>query len=305
MLGGAPLTPAAFADSTLRQYMQLYQKFRWKALMVHYITSSPTSSNGDIMIYRGKNRNSVFLNQTSSMLLPVVISDPDTVMGPQWTNHSAAMRVTGTWKSTDYGMTSDPDHYAEGELFLLGKLSSTDSPGYILFDYVVEFADLQVSPRLLTLPLPRALYHQMNQTLTATAVTASTTAYTIGLGTNISGSVSSNPAGCVSGDVYKLIVDLTNSDVASWVNVGPTNLFVIETVGGVSAADTSLTLRDGTTLYAVFGGNSRWYYFASSEGAYTGADSLAFGVTGTITFNLQVWVSLIGSVSTVNLNPNY
>ena len=169
--GGTPLCPAAFGDTAIRQYMQMYQKFKWRRLIAHYITSSPTSSTGDVMFYRQKNRNSVFLNQTSSQLLPFVMSDEDTIIGPQWTNHSCDLSITPEWRSTDYGMNSDLNEYAAGDLFLLSKTNSTDSPGYVIFDYVIEFRDLQISPRLLTLPIPRIQWYQTNLGITATAVT--------------------------------------------------------------------------------------------------------------------------------------
>lgn len=304
MVGGTPLTPAAFADSTVRQYMQMFQKYRWTGLVVHYITSSPTSANGDVMFYHGKNRDSVFLSQTSTMLLPMVISDPDTVIGPQWTNHSTRMSVQGTWKSTDYGMTSDLNAYADGEVFLLSKTSTTDSPGYIIFDYQIEFAELQITPRLLSLPLPRIQYSQTNLGLTATAVTTTTQAYASVTGNNISGTTSVIPTSCTAGDVYKVILDVTNSVVGSWVNVGSTNVWKIEN-STVAAADSAISLVDGTTIYAVYGADNKFYFYANAVCAYTGGENITFGVTGTITYNLQCWLSLIGTLNSTNLSPNY
>jgi len=198
MVGGTPLTPAAFSDSVLRSYMQMYQKFRWRKLIAHYITSSPTSANGDIMFYLQKDRNSVFLNQTSPQLLPFVMSDENTTMGPQWTNHSAELTLKEDWKLTDYGMHADPDDYAAGDLFLLSKTTTVDSPGYVIFDYVVEFAQLQVSPRLLTLPIPRAQWSQTNVGLTTTAVTASDMWRGTITGNNLSGTAAQLPTGCTN-----------------------------------------------------------------------------------------------------------
>ncbi len=103
LCGGTPLTPAAFADSVIANYQRMYMKFRFHSVVVHYITSSPTSANGDVMFYYSKDRSSVFLNQTSNQLLPFVFTDQNTVLGPQWTNHSAKFLVSGGWKLTDYG----------------------------------------------------------------------------------------------------------------------------------------------------------------------------------------------------------
>lgn len=298
--GGTPLTPAAFSDSSLRQYMQMYQRFRWRKLVAHYITSSPTSANGDVMFYHQKNRNSVFLSQTSSQLLPFVMSDSDTVIGPQWTNHSTDLTLQSNWKSTDYGMSSVVDDFAEGDLFLLSKTSTTDSPGYVIIDFVVEFRDLQISPRLLSLPLPRAQWAQCNVGLTAVAVTADTGLNAVIKGNNLSGTTSALPTGCVNGDIYKVIFDVTNSVSGSWTNGTPANPLHSEEQGGYVA----VTIVDGTTCYAVYNG-SAFNFYSTVEAAFTNGAGLNFGAASTITFNYQVWLSLVGTVSSTNLSPNF
>ncbi len=304
MVGGTPLTPAAFVDSKIRSYLQLYQKYRWIRCAVHYITSSATSSTGDVMFYHGKNRNSVFLNQTSNLLLPFVMSDPDTIMGPQWTNHSALLTIESDWKSTDYGMDANPNDYSEGEVFLLSKTTTTDSPGYVLMDYEIEFADEQVAPRLLTLPISRIQYSQVNVGRSAAAVTSGNEFLALTLGNNIGGTTSVIPSGAVIGDVYKVIVDLTNSTVASWVATTASNLLLLA-VGPTTT--NAVTLSDGFTCYAVYGGSGTGFqFYPNPESAYVAsAGYFQFGVTATVTFNLQCWFSYIGQVGTNNFVSNY
>jgi hypothetical protein len=300
LCGGTPLTPAAFSDSTLRQYMQMYQKFKWISLVVHYITSSPTSSSGDVMFYHQKNRNSVFLNQTSTQLLPFVMSDEDTVLGPQWTNHSARLHMTTRPLSTDYGMTANSDDYADGEIFLLSKTGTTDSPGYVIFDYVVSFTELQISPRLLSLPLPRAQWSQTNFVLTSQSYSAGTQiALTVG-GNNLSGSAAVVPSGAANGDIYKIILDITNSSSASWTNITAATGFRVTEAGG----SVVVPFVDGTTFYAIYNGTD-FRPFATAEASYASGSQVASNVTATVTYNLQCWLSLIGTVSATNLNPNF
>jgi len=301
LVGGTPLAPAAFADSTIRQYLQLYQKYRWKGIRAYYITSSPTSSSGDVMFYHGKNRSSVFLNQTSNTLLPMVISDPDTVLGPQWVNHVADLHVQGTWKSTDYGMSDNVDSFSEGELFLLSKTDSTESPGYVMFDYVIEFAELQLSPRLLTLPLPRAQYNNVNIGLTTTAVAAGNNIFCIVKGNGLSGSASALPTGYTPGDVYKLIIDVTNSNPVSWTNSTVANLIDFKTAGTYS----TFTIVDGVTIYAVVDNTGVVMLCENPTQAFAGTSTLVYGITATVTYNLQCWMSLIGTINAANVTPNY
>jgi hypothetical protein len=299
--GGTPLTPAAFVDSKIRSYLQLYQKYRWRRCVVHYITSSPTSSTGDVMFYHGKNRDSVFLNQTSSLLLPFVMSDPDSVIGPQWTNHSAELKLQGTWKSCDYGMTDSLNDYADGEVFLLSKTTTTDSPGYVLMDYEIEFSEEQISPRLLSLPLSRIQYNNVNLSVNGAIGFGNVVFLGAATGNNLSGSQSSYPTGTTVGDIFKVILDVTNSVPGSWVNANTTNLFRLN-FGQTTAP---LTVSDGMTLYGVVGFDNNVRLYANSSSAYTGGDPIEWGVTATIVANLQCWVSYVGSESTINLIPNF
>lgn len=299
-VGGTPLTPAAFSDSSLRQYMQMYQKFKWKRLVVHYITSSPTSANGDVMFYYGKNRASVFINQTSNQLLPLVMSDPNTIIGPQWTNHSAEMDITSDWKSTDYGMTQNVDDDAAGELFLLSKTSTTDSPGYVVFDYEIEFKDRQITPRLLSLPIPRIQYNQANIGKVLGAVSSGNPVFLTNLGTNISSTPSTLPAGFSPGDIYKIIVDLTNSNSSSWVAITPAQL--MHSVGGFNV---NLSLQDGTTLYLAVGNIGNLKLYTTLDNAVTDTGAILYNVTASVQWALQVWMSLVTNVDATNYNPNY
>lgn len=304
VVGGTPLTPAAFSDSTLRQYLQMYQKFKWRKLIVHYITSSPTSANGDIVFYHQKNRDSVFLSQTSPQFLPFIMSDGDTVLGPQWTNHSAELTIRGNWLSTDYGMSSVLDDFAEGDIFLLSHTTTTDSPGYVIFDYDVEFDELQISPRLNSLPITRAQW--FNTSLGGTITGTTGNIVTFGLqGNNLSGNAAASPTGLALGDVYKIIFDLTNSP--GYASIPGVASFVIPIGGGTYS---TVPVVDGTTCYAVVDntvGSPRWVFFPNVESAVSnGAGFLGYSANvGAVTLSIQVWMSLVTTLGTTNMNPNY
>jgi len=304
LVGGTPLTPVSFGDSIVRQYMQMYQKYRRKRCIVHYITSSSTASTGDVLFYHSKNRDSVFLNQTSAQFLPFVISDPDTVLGPQWVNHSADLTVQGSWKSTDYGMSDAPNDYSDGDVFLLSKTSTTDSPGYVVFDYEIEFAEMQITPRLLALPLPRAQW--FNTTIGANGnVTAGNPVYYSIAGNNISGTAATAPTGITAGDIYKVILDITNS-TGTYTGGSYTNstFAAVKSNGG----NNSLVLVDGSTIYATYNADATFLLWPSATAAYAaGNDYLVYNtsITAVTTVRLTCWLSLVGSISNLNINPNF
>jgi hypothetical protein len=301
MVGGAPLTPASFVDSNIRMYMNMYNQFRFVSFTVHYITSSPTSANGDIMFYYGKNRESVFLDQTSANLLPFVISDPNTVLGPQWQNASAKFTCSGKWKSTDYGMDAQIGEYADGELFLLSKTTSNESPGYVLFDYVIEFREKSISPRLLTLPVTRALWNQCSFNLSGATTTNGTVFNLVVGGNNISGAPSVLPPGTQSGDIFKIILDYSNSVGA----LNPSFVLVPFSQHLGNATATSVTLQNGSTFYASVGTNNLLTLFFTAAGAYSNSNPLVASGTGNVTVTLQFWMSYVGASSAVNVNPNF
>lgn len=295
MIGGCPLSPTAFADSLLRQYAQMYNKFRFLSFTVHFVTSSPTSTNGDVMFYYAKNRESPFLNQTSTNLLPFVMSDPNAVIGPQWQNISATFSVDSEWKSLDYGMNDSPKEYAAGELFLLCKTSNTESPGYVIFDYTIEFGEKSIQPRLLSLPITREIYSQLAVQPTAALVVNTPYGLRAG-GLNISGATSTYPVGQADGDIYKVIIDLSNSTVGAFGTSITTSLYGHE-VGGSTG---QIVMSDGFICYAVYNANTDAYYFyLNSASAYAGSPNRIFWASGTAaaSLTLQIWLSYVGSTS--------
>lgn len=302
LAGGAPLTPAAFVDSCLRQYQQMYNKFRFRQFRAHYITSSPTSASGDIMFYYGKNRESVFLNQTSSNLLPFVISDPNTKIGPQWQNLSCDFSVTGDWKSTDYGIDTDIGEYADGEIFLLTKTNTVDAPGYVMFDYAVEFSEMSTIPRLLTLPVTKALWNQLGLNINQTTVTDATWNASLGGSANLSGTLSVLPTGTVAGDIFKVIIDRTNS------TAGPNsvNVFTSLIQGSPGQSSTSIVMSDGMTVYATYAGNQIWVFYPNAASAKAATHPLTASNAGVISASvLQIWASYIGSNAAAAITPNF
>jgi hypothetical protein len=261
------------------------------------------------MFYYGKDRSSVFLNQTSTQLLGFVLSDKNTIIGPQWMNHSARLTTSGEWKLTDYGMHDGIAEYADGELFLLSKTSTSDSPGYVLFDYVVEFAEHQLQPRLLEFPIPRCQYWQTNLGLAAVAPGLATPVNSVNaltiLGNNISGSAAAAPASLAVGDVYKVILDVTNSNTAAWVLAAVNDLFSVRI--DAASSGLKLTVVDGMTLYAVVNNLSNFDLFTTCTAAFAEAQAtnVVYARAGVLTFNLQCWISYVGSVGVKNLVPNY
>lgn len=294
---GAPLTPVSFVDSILRQYGAMYNYFRWRKLTVHYVTTSPTSTAGSVMLYYNKDRASTFINQTSPNLMPFVLSDPHTTIGPQWQNFTVVLETDSEWKRLDYGLTDDSTHYAAGEVFLLSKTAaSTDSPGMLLMEYEIEFKDENLTPRLLLWPQPTINFVPYTFAIpTATAGNAVT--MQLG-GTPVMGS---NTNLVQPGGIYKVIIDVSNSDFTGTTPaLNANNLWKYPAGTGTYNA----SLVDGSTLYAV-NGPANVQFFTTLADAYVNNSPVQWQTTITAsTGRLFTWFSLLGYVGNSSINPN-
>jgi hypothetical protein len=301
LIGGMPLTPACLPSSILRNYVQMYNKFKINAVNVHYITSSATIQTGDIMFYYEKDRMSPCIDFTNSSFLPFVLSDPHTVIGPQWTNHTLSIRPKDGFNSTNYGLNTDLNEDTCGSVFLFSKTSSANSPGYIVIDYDITFQELSVNPRAGILPVSRAQWNYLTLGMTAQAVTGASVFYTAILGVNPDGSSSLAPTGTAVGDIFKGIACVTNSTVsgtnATWTNVTAANLLTLnQGLSGSGAVTTAIPLDDGFTCYLVYT-NQGVVAYSTLDNAITNTNPLLMGVSATVTFRLCFMISLVFSNS--------
>ncbi len=295
LIGGMPITPAVLASSALRAYTQSYANFKVNGLIVHYITSSPTSQAGDVLFYYERARANPGPDFSNSNFLPFVLSDPKTVIGPQWTNHSAVITPAQDWKSTAYGIQQDIDEDCAGAIYMFSKTNSANSPGYIIFDYDISFTELSVNPRAGVLPVSRGQFYQTALGITGVAVTAGTTAYSqwVVQGLAINGSAAQNPTGLAAGDVYKCVVSATASNILN----APVNCTLANILRYAADTNTGVTIDDGFTFYVYYLGSTGQFRACSTFlTAESRTDTFVAGVTATVTFSLCVNMHLVGSV---------
>lgn len=286
-LCGMPLTPAAMSSTTMGQYCRMYSDFKLNVVAVHYITTAPTSSAGEVVVYFHKNRSDPNPNFSSTSFLPFLMSDSTTVMGPQWTNHTALYRPDPCWYPTTY-LDADMTVSSPGEVWLYSKSPATVSPGFILMDYDIEFRGHQINPRATLFPIPRMQYTQVNLGYASIAVVAGTTQSSGQLiGNTIAGAASALPSGLVVGDVYRAVLNLSASVLAT---VDATNLWRIP------GTSTNITVTDGFTFYIRCVDTTTLLFSPNFQDAITSsANGYLAGVTGTIGYQLQVWMALVGS----------
>jgi len=284
---GMPLTPVAMSSTALKQFLNLYAYYKVNVLVAHYITSAPTSSNGDVLLYFQKSHADPMVNWGSSNFLPFVMSDDSSIIGPQWTNQSSMYRPEPVWIKTDYLTGDSLGDEAIGDLFLFSKTSSTSSAGYVILDYEIEFRDLQLNIKNTLFPVVRAQWTNVAVgTASVVAVTGSTEFAVSTYGNNLDGSVSAFPYSAAIGDVYKCFIDIKSSSLTT---VTAANLLVY----GVNV--NTLTVTNGFTCYVVIANSSTLVFYPTYQAAMATTNPFFYGVTATIAFTLQTWLSLVGS----------
>jgi len=310
LIGGMPVTPSVLPSSILRSYVQTYAYFKFNRIAFHYITSSPTSQAGDILFYYERDRKSPCCDWTNSSFLPYVLSDDLTVIGPQWTNHTALIKPVPEWKTTNFAMNADLDEDSLGTIMMFSKTNATNSPGYILVDYDISFKSLSVNPRAGALPLSRGQLNPISFGLSGSAVTAGSNTVT-GLtvrGVGLDNASTAMPNGASSGDIYKVIISATASTTLNTFTACTLSNLVV----GPNAIDVAVAIDDGFTAYLSYGDSTSGggdvptiSLYPTLENAISGTKPYLFGVTGTITFALIGHIELVYNNSGSLLQSSY
>lgn len=281
IIGAMPITPAVLPSSILRNYCQMFNKFKVNSVTVHYITSSPTSQAGDVLFYYEKDRFAPMCDYSNSSFLPYVLSDPHTVIGPQWTNHSVVLKPSKDWKSTLYGNQTDINEDAEGSIFFFSKTNAANSPGYLLIDYDFQFKELSVNPRAGTLPIARGQSTFVCMNNVSDPVLGSNAQFTITTGKTVANLTSALPSGAIPGDIYKCIFQVTASTQvnAAWSGTPALTTSTMLRYGG---QDRNITFDDGFTVYAkITTSTNIIVLYPDLEAAVTGTDAIEWQTSST------------------------
>jgi hypothetical protein len=308
---GIGMSPIALNASGLRGFFQTYQKFKWNKANAHYITSSPTSLSGDILLVYHANHGGPKVDHSSSNFLSYALSTDSALIGPQWTNHSVAL-IEGKheWFDTDVLNSEDVQHQADGELLVYTKNttngSAPDSPGYLLVDYDISFQGRMLNPRILTLPsalfkwFPTGCFTPATYTAAdqVTAQFTSTNSY--------SGVAIGLPSGTTNGDVFQIVLDTTAIGNSGGLPLATAWSYALNYTGtGATSAPllASYPITNGMTIYAATAGTSA-VFFPSYTAAMSGNPLrwTSSSAAGQLTF--PVTMCCVGSSSAVFLQAS-
>lgn len=286
LVAGFPVTPVAFASSALQTYTRIYSKFKFNKLRVIYVTSSATSSSGDILICYNENRTDPMINYNSATFLNVVLSDPSTMLGIQWENNiqPIALRRNTQPKLISTGLQNDLDDTAQGEVLMFSRTPGTDSPGYFLIDYDVTFYELGLNPRLTSLSLVKPLYTPAQFIIASGSVNGKQIASLSGtrfIGGNTS-TCTALSSYATTGDIYKLVLAVSDAGYSAWTTATgttPTTATLFQHI--IDSNIVAFSIVDGFTCYIVCSTSNSCSFYPSYTAATAASNFLAAGQTYT------------------------
>lgn len=315
LVGGSPLIPHAIVASSMRSLASMYSEFTVHGFTFHYITSSPTNASGDVMFYINKDRGAALLDTSNANFMSIVLSDPNTVMGPLWQNNSATYRPIFKTYTTSI-LNDEPLHNeGPGEVFIYAKQdksSALGSPGYVIVDFDITFKTLQTNPRDLLFPVARMKYTQYGlgyatpASLTAGAeAVVRTNATMLDGGTNII----SNDSASRLGDVFKIVMC---PQYGAYSGITPATMLLYSARAGAPQPNTvlintQLTIDDGFTCYGVYVAvsNGVLMLYPTYQAAMSQSFPYLFAITGTAQWTIPSWISLVGNVGAIAYQSNF
>lgn len=303
--GGMPLTPAGLVASAIRGFFQSYQHYRFVKVDVHYISSSPTSLAGDVLMLWHANRGGPKVNHNSANFLSYALSTKNALLGPQWSNHTVSIVTDSVWRGTDILDSEDLTHQSDGELLVYTRATTNgslaDSPGYLVMDYVVDFKSLLTNPRILT--LPSNLFKWTNVGLRGVAGGGSFSPaagevfrFTALSADNYVNSVLPLTGGTV-GYIYQIVIDIdTNLYNPNGLNL---NTIVSARMDALGATGTlaAYPLTTGTTLYLVQTVSTTFDVYPTYESAMAANPLVWSSALANINLGINSVLSLCGSTT--------
>jgi hypothetical protein len=278
----APLHPMFYPASVMGSLARTYQKYRFNRVTVHFITRQPTSVTGEVALVYSSQVTEPAENGASANFLPRVMTRGNAILGPIWQCHSIEIDCDSTFRLIDPFISPDITEHIFGEVQAYTLSSVTDTAGYLLIDYDIQFKTTMFTPHSTILPLttgPGAQYALTDVTTTPTALSAVTLTNTTVL----------TP---VNGTVWKMIINADESTPATgttlanaWITANQFALTTTTTGSGVL----NYTIADGNVIYVVDQGNNLYCYISlESAIAGDGSGQLYYRTTGSTAASWQV-----------------
>lgn len=250
----APLHPAYYVASTMGQMARTYQRYRFRKLAIHFITRQPTTAAGQIALVYSAQINEPAEDGASGNFLPRVMTRGRASLGPIWQNHLLEVDCDATYRLIDpFSQADIPSHiFGEVQAYTLSDI--TDTAGYLLIDYELEFNTTMFAPHSTLIPLPSGPGVQFSLVDSSATPTAGDA-----VKLNLSGSLSSS----TNGTIWRALINADESTLATGttlVNAWQSTITYGLTVSTYGTTSQTLTIVDGMQVYIVVVGTIGYVY---------------------------------------------
>jgi hypothetical protein len=276
-----PLHPAYFPGSTLSNVARGFTKYRWRSLTVHFVTRLPTSVTGEIILAYSANCLMPAEDGSSAGFLPRVMTRGNAILGPLWTSHSIRIPCDSKTRLVDAFSSVNFNENVMGEVQAYTLSSASDTAGYLIFDYDVEYMDVMYQPHSTIIPIVGGAGTAYTLTTSSTTPTAS----------NAVQFSCAALATYTIGTVFRMIVDLDQSTLSTGTtaaNALSSNVAYASNTTTMTSTTIQCPLVDGFQMYIVCLSNASLAY-VTYEAAISGDTSgqLFYRTTGSTAAVIQ------------------
>jgi hypothetical protein len=288
--GSILLSPAYFSSSTLGNLARTYEKYRFKRVVIEYVPSVPTSTQGQLVLCSTRTVKEPFFNGATSNFLSKVLSQHNSLVTPLWQGASIEIPMNSEWSVVDPFIDMDLDDSISEEVQAYAFCDSSVTAGILLVHYEIEFRD------------PLFAYHSTN-------IPAALSNGSIGAFIDDSAVNATTDAIVLSASFITLddgaILRMVFIPSRSVVPTGPANWGEVAKVQ-VSYANTSTTLTRTQHNIAMSAGTVLYGFYSSINGVISLYATLEHAKEGQITGSLNYrtattaaggWTFLIHNVS--------
>jgi len=279
----APLNPAYYAGGVMGNFCRSFGRFRWRRVVIHFVTRQPTTVTGEIALVYTTQALLPAENGASANFLARVMTRGNAILGPLWTSHSIEVPCDSVYRNVS---AIDQPNYTDnvmGEVQAYTLSSVSDTAGYLLIDYELEFCETLYAPQSTLIPIPSG----PGQSFTLTDNVATPT---------VTNAAAFNAPAILSnldpGAVWAVIINADESTPATGTtlaNAWNVSIDYGTSTSTVANSQRSLPIVDGFRIFILMVGGGVFYAYTSLEAAITGDGSgqVYYATTGS---TAAVWL---------------
>lgn len=280
----APLHPMYYPGSVMSSTARAWSQYRFNRVAIHYVTRQSTAQAGEVVLAYSENLLEPAEQGNANSFLPRVMTRGQAIIGPVWQNHTMLVNTDNKFRKVDAFNSATFNDNVTGEIQAYTQSLVTDTLGFLLIDYELEFKTPMFTPHSSALPWADG---------PGSLASASGTLATTSGGGVILPPFGVNPI--TNGTIFRCIIDADRSVVTPYNlnTVFSTGLEYPNAAGVETTVLTVCPVKDGSVLFAVVV-NSQLVFYTSVEAAIGGSGSgcllwSATNVSTTYSINFYVY----------------